>query len=203
MTRRTAIFAALFALQAGVTQAQESTENGKASFIFNGSRVLIGQNTQAATQKAGVFAAIEPSCDPACIAPFEVAEGVKTVIEPEVLDFLVNGVGKNKGLLVDARMPEARKAGFIPGSVNLPHSTLAKDNAFRDQILTALGVRIFEDVFNFSDAQTLLIYDNGPSQNDAGGLISNLLEAGYPAEKISYYRGGMQVWSVLALTVQE
>ncbi|MDG1069824.1 MAG: hypothetical protein P8P40_15830 [Sulfitobacter sp.] len=48
-----------------------------------------------------------------------------------------------------------------------------------------------------------MVYDNGPSQNDAGVLIAHLLEVGYPPEKIRYYRGGMQVWSVLALTVQE
>jgi len=203
MTRRTAIFAVVFAVQAFAALADAGTGNGKASFIFDGNRVLISQNAQNAAAKAAVFAEIEPSCDPSCIAPHEAAAGIKTVIEPDVLDFLVNMVGKNEGLLVDARMPEARKSGFIPGSVNLPHQTLAKDNSFRDQILTALGVRIFDDVYNFSDAQSLLIYDNGPSENDAGALVSNLLDAGYPIEKIEYYRGGMQVWSVLALTIQE
>jgi hypothetical protein len=28
-----------------------------------------------------------------------------------------------------------------------------------------------------------------------------MIEAGYPAEKIHYYRGGMQVWRSLGLTV--
>jgi len=203
MILKTAIFAAAFAVFANVAQAQDGSENGKASFIFDGNRVLISQNNEGAAEKAAFFSTIEPACDPNCIAPQEAAVGIKTVIEPEVLEFLVSGVGKNEGLLVDARMPEARKFGFIPGSVNLPHPTLEKDNEFRDQILAALGVRIFEDVYNFSDAKNLLIYDNGPSQNDAGVLISNLLEAGYPIEKLSYYRGGMQVWSVLALTIED
>ena len=28
-----------------------------------------------------------------------------------------------------------------------------------------------------------------------------MIEAGYPAERICYYRGGMQSWRVLGLTV--
>jgi hypothetical protein len=28
-----------------------------------------------------------------------------------------------------------------------------------------------------------------------------MIEAGYPAEKIFYYRGGMQMWRMLGLTV--
>jgi hypothetical protein len=28
-----------------------------------------------------------------------------------------------------------------------------------------------------------------------------MIDAGYPADKIAYYRGGMQVWRLLGLTV--
>jgi hypothetical protein len=30
-----------------------------------------------------------------------------------------------------------------------------------------------------------------------------MIDAGYPAERISYYRGGMQSWRVLGLTVAQ
>jgi rhodanese-related sulfurtransferase len=30
-----------------------------------------------------------------------------------------------------------------------------------------------------------------------------MIEAGFPAEKIYYYRGGMQAWRMLGLTVVE
>ncbi|WP_299414356.1 rhodanese-like domain-containing protein [uncultured Sulfitobacter sp.] len=203
MIGRTALFVAAIAAHTTVLNAQDQTAKGQASFIFNGSQISISQNSAQAADYAARFSAVPPSCDPHCIAPFQAAVGIETVIEPQVLNFLVNAVGKNEGLLLDARMPEDRALGYIPGSVSLPFATLAQDNKFRDQILMALGVRVFEDVYNFSDAQRLMIYDNGPSQNDAGVLISYLLEAGYPPELMSYYRGGMQVWSVLALTIEE
>lgn len=203
MNIRVIIPAMVFAFQANFVSAQDHLASGKASFIFDGERVNISQNPSTAADYAARFASIAPSCDPNCIAPKSAAVGINTVVEPEVLGFLIDAVGKNEGLLVDARMPDGRAMGHIPGSVSLPHTTLAQANDFREQILTALGTRIFEGIYNFSDAQNLVVYDNGPSQNDAGLLISYLLEVGYPPEKLSYYRGGMQVWSVLGLTVQE
>jgi rhodanese-related sulfurtransferase len=194
---------ALLAMQAGAAAAQDHLTNARASFIFDGARVEIAPNFPDAPVYAARFAALQPLCDPDCIAPEAAAVGVRTVIEPDVLGFLVNEVAQNQGLLVDARMPGGRALGFIPGSVSLPHETVASDNEFRDEILKALGARAFESVFNFADAQRLVVFDNGPSQNEASILIAHLLDACYPAEKINYYRGGMQVWSVVGLTVQE
>ena len=42
--------------------------------------------------------------------------------------------------------------------------------------------------------------DSGPATQDAAALIVDLLAAGYPPEKIGYYRGGMQVWTTLGLS---
>ena len=175
----------------------------QAVFNFGGALVQIAPSAANAATYASRFATVPLTCDPYCIAPKTAAVGIEPLIESQVLDFLVDMVGNNEGLLVDARMPEGRALGYIPGSVSLPHETLAPENQFRDEILKALGARAFEDVFNFVDAQSLVVYDNGPTQNDAGVLISHLLEVGYPPEKIRYYRGGMQVWSVVGLTVQE
>ncbi|MGB5865867.1 MAG: rhodanese-like domain-containing protein [Sulfitobacter sp.] len=200
---RAAIFAAVFSFQAQNLEAQTYLTGGAASFSFDGAQVNVSVDLSGAENVAEKFANLTPSCDPFCIAQEQVAEGIETVAEPRVLDFLVNSVGQNTGLLVDARAPAARAKGFIPGSVSLPHGSVADDSEIRDQIFKALGARAFEDLYNFSDARRLMVYDNGPSQSDAGHLITHLLEAGYPAEKLSYYRGGMQVWSMLSLTVQE
>lgn len=199
------MFAAVLVVQVGTGVAKADPSLGQASFVFDGETVEITPNSADAVKYTSRFARLTASCDPNCIAPQSAAVGIETVIEPQVLEFLENTVGEGTGLLVDARMPEDRALGFIPGSVNLPHAAMAKreDEGARQPILMALGARNFEDVYNFADAQKLMIYDNGPSQNDAGELIAHLLEVGYPPEKIRYYRGGMQVWSVLALTVQE
>jgi rhodanese-related sulfurtransferase len=203
MIKLAMIFATALAVQALAVQAQDHLTEGKASFIFNGERVLIEQNPTTAAEYAARFSGLTPSCDPYCIAPELAAVGIETVVEPQVLDFLIESAGRNKGLLIDARLPADRAMGYIPGSVIIPHTILENDNDTRKDVLKALGARAFDDIYNFNDAQNLMIYDGGPSQNDAGLLISYLLEVGYPPEKLSYYRGGMQVWSVLALTIQE
>ena len=203
MKTNLAISAFVLALCATITTADEHKVDGHAKFMFAGDEINIAPSFPYASTYAAKFAAIEPSCDPFCIAAPVIAAGIETLVEADVIEFLVSAVGKNRGLLVDGRMPAERAMGYIPGSVNLPFETVEPSNEFREEILKALGARAFEGVFNFANAQNLVVYDNGPTQNDAGVLISHLLEAGYPPQKIRYYRGGMQVWSVLGLTIQE
>lgn len=206
--RATVQFAAVFVCSvapflAAMAAAQTTVPQPEATFAFEGQSLNVTAASPSASRPAGIFASLPPVCAASCIAPVTVAQGVATIAEPDVFAFLEAEVAQNVGLLVDARSPEGRARGFIPGSVSLPHATLAPDNDFRDEILTALGARAFEDVFNFTDAQNLVIFDDGPTQTDAGLLVAHLLDAGYPPAKLRYYRGGMQVWSVLGLTIQE
>ena len=83
---------------------------------------------------------------------------------------------------------------------DIPATTVAPSNPYRDEILMALGAKEFQGLFNFTDAMSLVIFDAGPVTQDATLLITNLLAAGYPAEKIGYYRGGMLVWSTSGLS---
>lgn len=203
MFRWTVPVAAAACFCATAIVAQEYVTEAKASFIFNGERVKISRDNPDAVRFVSRFAAAGDGCGAPCIAPMTVAQGVDTLDETQVLEFLVKQVAGNKGLMIDARSPEARAEGFIPGTVNLPHSTVQSDNDFKNDILRALGAREFEGTFNFADARELLIYDNGPSTDDAGMLINNLMALGYPAEKLKYYRGGMQVWAVLGFSIEE
>ncbi|MCX7557959.1 rhodanese-like domain-containing protein [Sulfitobacter sp. F26204] len=195
--------ATVFIVLATIGHAQDRLTEAKASFLFNGAQVTIARDNPDALQRAAAFVSTGESCGGSCIAPMQVAAGVETLGESEVLDFLVSQVAGGQGLMVDARAPVDRAKGFIPGTVSLPHNTLAPGNAFRDEILQALGARAFDGVFNFADARALLVYDNGPSSDDSGRLVENLLQAGYPPEKILYYRGGMQVWSLLGFSIEE
>jgi hypothetical protein len=105
--------------------------------------------------------------------------------------------------MIDARMPEHRALGFSPASLNVPAATLAPTNPFRNEILMALGAEQFDGRFDFTDAISLVVFDGGPATEDAQTLITDLIAAGYPTDKISYYRGGMQVWATLGLTTQQ
>lgn len=203
MNIKSAVIAVAILVSAGAARADGHASGAQADFVFNGIELSISTGFAGAAEYAARFAALAPSCDPECVSGPTAAPNVQTLVEPEVLEFLAQAVGQNAGLLVDARMPNDRAMGFIPGSVSLPFETLNPQNELRDEILKALGARAFEDVFNFTDAQSLVVYDSGPTRHDAELLIGHLLEVGYPADKIRYYRGGMQVWAVLGLTIQE
>ena len=133
----------------------------------------------------------------------DVAPGVKTVGELEVLAFLENEVASGEGILIDARTPKWFVDGTIPGSVNIPYTDFESDLEIElEGTLEDIGVTINDDgSYDFSTAKDLLLFCNGPWCGQSPRAIRNLLELGYPAEKLFYYRGGMQLWRLLGLTV--
>ena len=139
---------------------------------------------------------------PFSIQPFQPIKGIETVSELDVLDFLKNQVSKNKGILIDARMPKWNKAGTIPGATNIPFSILSskKENPYIEKIFALLDVKKANGSWNFENAQKLLIFDNGPWCQQGVRAMHNLVKLGYPKSKILYYRGGMQYWQILGLT---
>ncbi len=141
-------------------------------------------------------------CPPFCIHPMVVARGVKTVGELEVLKFLDTKVKKNEGLLIDARMPQWYSNGTIPGALNIPFTLLkTENNAYLDKILQLLGGVKKGTKWDFSNARDLLIFCNGPWCDQSPRAIKSLIKVGYPRNKLFYYRGGMQNWELLGLTV--
>jgi len=175
MIRRAAGFAAALVIQATNAAAQDQLSSAQASFVFNGAQIDIAGASQNAAKYAALFSTLTPSCDPHCIAPVGV--------EPDLPAFLKNRVGKNTGLLVDARMPQGRGMGYIPDSVSLPYEAVSQHSGYRAEILKALGARSFEDVFNFAVPLELIVHDGGTSQKDASALIAHQLEVGYPLKK--------------------
>ena len=139
---------------------------------------------------------------PFSIQPFQPIKGIETVSELDVLDFLKNQVSKNKGALIDARMPKWNKAGTIPGATNIPFSILSskKENRYIEKIFSLLDVEKNKGSWDFKNAQKLLIFDNGPWCQQGVRAMKNLIKLGYPKSKILYYRGGMQYWQILGLT---
>jgi rhodanese-related sulfurtransferase len=155
----------------------------------------------------------------------EAAPGVITVGEIELLEFLKNRVERGSGLLVDARAESWYLKGTIPGSVNIPFTAFTgedKNPAALPDALARLGVRKGATVnwsdsthrgvdefgaharsydWDFSGAKDVLLFCNGPWCDQSPRAIRALVKLGYPVNKIYYYRGGMQDWLQLGLTI--
>ncbi len=138
---------------------------------------------------------------PFYIQPFVPIEGIKTVTELDVIEFIKNKLSKNRGVLVDARMPKWYRNGTIPGAVNIPFSILLSGlkSQYVRQVLTVLGARE-KDKWDFRGAAELLIFDNGPWCQQGVAAMKELIKLGYPKKKLFYYRGGMQYWQIVGLT---
>lgn len=171
------------------------------SLTVNGQPLVIERIQDPEHRLTGDFTKTSRACPPFCITPMQAAPGVTTVGEIEVLDFLDTRVAAGLGLLLDSRVPEWFAKGSIPGAVNVPFTTLDAANPYRDDILQALGAVKTAEGWDFSGAQDLLLFCNGPWCDQAPRAIRSLVSAGYPVEKLSFYRGGMQLWLQLGLTV--
>ncbi len=192
--------------------------------LHEGRKVRIQRIQDTAHVITGGFARTSRKCPPFCIQPMQVAPGVTTVGELEVFNFMELMVNTGEGLLIDARLPDWYRKGTIPGSVNIPFTlfNLPDDDPRFVAVMQRLGVRpasadggglmqkvkaMFGDApqgngrWDFSMAKDILLWCNGMWCGQSPRAIRGLLGHGYPPEKIRYYRGGMQSWRILGLTV--
>lgn len=170
--------------------------------VIRGRTITIERNQDTGNRLTGGFTRTSRPCPAFCIHPMKAAPGVETVGEIEVMEFLANEVSRGTGLLIDARIPDFFRAGTIPGAVNVPFSTVAGDNPYRDDIIRAIGAVKNGANWDFSNAASLLVFCNGPWCDQSPTMIRNLIKIGYPTDKLKYYRGGMQNWVMLGLSVE-
>lgn len=190
---------ALPALAQDVNITQDMSE---APFSVNGQPLTIARSQDQSAHLQGEFAKTSRACPPFCIHPMFAAEGVETLGELELITFLQTHASDGTGLLIDARMPEWFEKASIPGAVNVPFTTLEPGNPYRDDILKALGARETATGYDFSDVLHLTLFCNGPWDDESPRAIRDLIAAGYPADHLHYYRGGLQMWMMLGLTVE-
>ena len=168
-------------------------------------RVTIRRNQDTNHALKGEYARTSRPCPPFCIQPMGVTPEVETYGELEVLDFIEKQVSVGSGVLMDARTPDWHARGTIPGSVNIPYTDLdprlGADEFTIGFSLEQLGVKEEGGDWDFFWAKDLLIWCNGPWCGQSPTAIRALISLGYPAEKIKYYRGGMQMWELMGLTV--
>lgn len=197
------IAAALFTLAGSASYAQDvaiTPDLSSAEFSINGQEIIIERNQDKDAVIDGAFAKTSRACPPFCIHPMSAGVGVETVGEIELIEFIDNYVEEGTGLLIDSRIPSWYAKGTIPGAVNVPFTALEPENEYRDEILQALGGVKSEGTWDYTKATDLLLFCNGPWCDQSPRAIQNLISAGYPADKIRYYRGGIQLWLLLGLT---
>ena len=163
------------------------------------------ENTSATIRAE--YAITARKCPPYCIQPMRLEAGIETLGELEVLDYLHRiRQGESKLLVIDSRTPDWYEKGTIPGAINIPY---AQNNAgqatdlpgVKKTFLELFGVRETDATYDFSDAYTLAIFCNGPWCGQTPNYIRTLLALDYPANKLKWYRGGIQDWCSLGLTV--
>lgn len=206
MTRfMVAALAALVALtlpdRSAAQEVRITPDTLRVELTIRGETVVIERNQDLENTLTGGFAKTSRRCPPFCIHPMSAGEGVETVGELELIEFMREHVEPGTGLLIDSRLPDFFVQGTIPGAVNLPFSTMDESNPYRDEILVALGGRQVGDGWDFSEAMELLAFCNGPWCDQSPRMIRNMMSVGYPAEKLRYYRGGMQMWLLLGMSV--
>lgn len=140
------------------------------------------------------------SCPPFCIQPMHIA-GVETVAELETLAFIADLKENKPQLLVDARTSDYYRKSTIPGATNIPYTMLEDKSKYQKEVLTLLGGKQSSKGWYFKHIQTLLIFGNGAYDMQASSAIKSLVALGYSKDKILYYRGGIESWKSLGLTL--
>ena len=173
----------------------------------NGEIVRIQRVQDANNTINPYYAKTSRKCPPFCIQPGKIAEGVETIGELELLNYLKRLSSDDKSvLIIDSRTEDWVKKGTIPGSTNIPWPLL-KQEAGADPFQIAeilenqFGAISIEGLWDFSSAKTLVLFCNGQWCGQSSSNIKTLLRFGYPAQKLKWYRGGMQNWESLGLTV--
>lgn len=140
----------------------------------------------------GDWAKTSRPCPSFCIQPMIPAPGVTPVGELEMMEFLKDP----NVVVIDGRVTRDFEGGAIPGAINIPYME-APDR------LGELGCQPdFEGfICDGEDVKSVALYCNGPWCGQSPTAARRMIEAGFPAEKIYYYRGGMQQWRLLGLTV--
>jgi rhodanese-related sulfurtransferase len=176
------------------------------SVMHNGQKVDVMRNQNQKNMVNPSFALTSRKCPPFCIQPLILAPGVETIGEVEVLDYLKRKASGDKTVvIVDSRTADWVKRGTIPSAKNIPWTKLnpakgADPISMMDILTKEFNVKPYDELLDFSDAHTLVLFCNGMWCGQSPNNIKNLLKLGYPSHKIKWYRGGMQSWSNLGFT---
>ncbi len=157
-----------------------------------GQDVVITRDQTPGASLTGDWALTGHDCPPFCIQPMSPAPGVTTIGELELIEAMKEG----DTLLVDGRTPDWYAGGTIPGAINVPYTQAVER-------LAELGCDPdFDGKFDCAEARKVILFCNGIWCGQSPTAIRAMIEAGFPVERIHYYRGGMLAWRLLGLSVE-
>ena len=183
-----------------ISEAVKSVE-----VLHQGRKVTIERNPDTENMLDPDYSLTSRPCPPYCIQPMQLAPGVETIGELEMLEYLKK-LGKDSSLMViDSRDGDwPLRSGIIPGAVLLPwqelHAAHTDADKIADTLVFRFGAARQGHLWNFESAKTLVLYCNGPWCGQSPTNIKQLLALGYPAHKLKWYRGGIQDWKMLGLS---
>ena len=174
--------------------------------MHGGEKVVIQRNQDEANTVNPAFAKTSRKCPPFCIQPTRLAPGVDTIGEDEVIRYAkMMSDGDSSIVLIDSRTPDWVGRGTIPSAINQPWTLLdpakgADPISISEIMENVFNVKSNEELMDFSECKTAVMFCNGMWCGQSPNNIRNLLKFGYPSHKIKWYRGGMQDWEILGLT---
>lgn len=175
--------------------------------LHQGKAVTIRREENPTATIRADYAGTARKCPPYCIQPMQLVAGVETLGELEVLEYLKRiREGERKLTVIDSRTVDWYAKGTIPGAINIPYAQNMAGEAtdlpgVKKTLLDVFGVQETDGTDDFSAAHTLAIFCNGPWCGQTPNYIRTLIALGYSASRLKWYRGGMQDWCSLGLTV--
>lgn len=135
----------------------------------------------ARTSRPAPPAVLQPLLPVAGIVPLGELELIEALTAPEIV-------------VADARKPEQYAEYTIPGAVNLPFNDI-------EHGLEYLGCRREAEGWDCRDAARVALFCNGVWCGQSPSAIRKMVAAGFPAERILYYRNGLQGWLLQGLSI--
>jgi rhodanese-related sulfurtransferase len=140
--------------------------------------------------------------------PISLGHGIETLGELEFIDYMITAQKDENIIVIDTRTEAWHQNLRIPCTINVPYTQLNDDKDIA--IFTALdyfGIDENDDgSLNFDNAKTVVGYCNGFWCGQTPAMFVkakySLINLGYPGDKLKYYRGGMQAWTALGLSVE-
>ena len=179
---------------------------GSVDVMHGGETITIMRNQDQKNTVNPAFAKTSRECPPFCIQPSKLAPGIETIGEAEVIEYAkAMSDGDETIVLIDSRTPDWVGRGTIPSAMNIPWTKLnpakgADPISIAEIMEGVFNVGSNEELMDFSNCKTAVMFCNGMWCGQSPNNIQNLLKFGYPAHKIKWYRGGMQDWEILGLT---